>query len=1116
MDIAKQIAIQAAAKANKRKNNVAPATVMEREEQPAPVVVVAEGKKKTIAGQSQSDFQAARAIVKNDLLKKLGNRVVVPSPSSKQKITTPKRSETRPQKGRWRHQPSAAKKKKPTNAAAYGDLTNPNVKPDNLVLPEGWECIWSNSQGKWYFWNAKTGESAWKPPPGWALEAAKKEAVTAATTTEPPLNFQQKMARLSQTTSGSSSSSSTDTGINQDEMVSKYKKMLKMGIPQGAVRNKMASQGVPYHVQEMVLSKDGDTKAPPSQTVAATATSNPFNQKVASPPPLLSEDEELASKYRKMLKMGIPEGAVRVKMGSEGVSSHVQESVLGGAPAAALTKPNPPASSRTATKAAVVQQQRMEQEEKKKEHEAERVRKARDAELRKRLEGQQVMMEEKAKQAADKAEKRRKQEEHDVLLVEKARQDAEAEEKKEAEKKRKQEKQEAMLVEEARKTSEAKAAIEVEKKQKQEEKVAMLAAQEAEKKRKRGEQEVMLAEKDKKAAEAKEAKEAAKKRKQEERENAKALGVKKAAEVKAAKEAKKKKRQEEQETMLAEKAKKAAEVKEAKEGAKKKKEEESVSQQEESPDSSEKNSVKKIKGWGFFGPKRSNEPNTVAVTEMNSTEPSLQIKEQVQVLQRQKDKVSCRIQVFDPKDGKDTAVVSEDDEVETIRRQKPGILVALRYAKKSVKADLASKKKEENESELERVDGEEPVWIQETPFPQEAEKERSTKKEKITIERKINLPVTEEEYLSIAKAKEQEMPPITENNKQGLKIHFEQEAESLEARANHIVQRALERQGFHEPVAEHWEEDYGQVRASYEEVKYTDEQFETSGSVGMPTTKEDNIETSKYLEEIVETDKNFEAVEQAEDVLQATQDCGINEGMMVPPEEDGAENGDNSEFEYLEEIVESGDEQLKDPQPVEVHDETARDFYSNGGILPEEKACKAPNDIKIGNNSLKKVNNEAPQNLLNPDIQESIGQMLPAPSSPNVQLLPSHSGRLATRTVDFTGVANEGILAPPEKEAPEKAFEAPLQKNDIATRLDQVLENAADSVVTQNSSELVPLTKKYQDFRKKLPTMVTAAKYYLEVTSQREQSRTTVSVCFSSFSNACNVHHLTILCFVRF
>ena len=56
-------------------------------------------------------------------------------------------------------------------AKDQGPFPNKTTKPD-LVLPEGWEYIWSDTQQKWYYWNTKTGKSAWKPPRAKAVAAA--------------------------------------------------------------------------------------------------------------------------------------------------------------------------------------------------------------------------------------------------------------------------------------------------------------------------------------------------------------------------------------------------------------------------------------------------------------------------------------------------------------------------------------------------------------------------------------------------------------------------------------------------------------------------------------------------------------------------------------------------------------------------------------------------------------------------------------------------------------------------------------------------------------------------------------------------------------------------------
>lgn len=42
------------------------------------------------------------------------------------------------------------------------DLHNPHEKPE-MTLPEGWICVWSKSQKRWYFFDTKTNKSVWDP-----------------------------------------------------------------------------------------------------------------------------------------------------------------------------------------------------------------------------------------------------------------------------------------------------------------------------------------------------------------------------------------------------------------------------------------------------------------------------------------------------------------------------------------------------------------------------------------------------------------------------------------------------------------------------------------------------------------------------------------------------------------------------------------------------------------------------------------------------------------------------------------------------------------------------------------------------------------------------------------
>ena len=142
---------------------------------------------------------------------------------------------------------------------------------------------------------------------------------------------------------------------------SKYRKMLKMGIPPDAVRHKMTSDGLPSHFVDAVLndSKLNESSNKPSREEEAIASKYRKMLKMGVPPdavrhkmmseevdtkiidvvlsePMLKEDsnglseeeESITSKYRKMLKMGVPPDAVRYKMTSEGVDAEIINAVL--------------------------------------------------------------------------------------------------------------------------------------------------------------------------------------------------------------------------------------------------------------------------------------------------------------------------------------------------------------------------------------------------------------------------------------------------------------------------------------------------------------------------------------------------------------------------------------------------------------------------------------------------------------------------------------------------------------------------------------------------------------------------------------------------------------------
>ena len=117
------------------------------------------------------------------------------------------------------------------------------------------------------------------------------------------------------------------SGLSKDdeEIATHYRKMLKMGMPDGAVIQKMNVDGVTQHIQDYVLAGE----EPSTSSTVPTVSSQDTYSKAGS---LSSEEQEIASKYQKMLRMGMPDGAVIQKMIAEGVSQHIQDSVAGDEP----------------------------------------------------------------------------------------------------------------------------------------------------------------------------------------------------------------------------------------------------------------------------------------------------------------------------------------------------------------------------------------------------------------------------------------------------------------------------------------------------------------------------------------------------------------------------------------------------------------------------------------------------------------------------------------------------------------------------------------------------------------------------------------------------------------
>ena len=94
--------------------------------------------------------------------------------------------------------------------------------------------------------------------------------------------------------------------------------------PRIAVEQKMAAEGLDSKIVEAVMAGGG-----PQPTAADVSVPIPTRKavKISS---LSFQEEQRAAPYRKMVKLGMPEGAVRHKMTADSLPTRIQESVLAG------------------------------------------------------------------------------------------------------------------------------------------------------------------------------------------------------------------------------------------------------------------------------------------------------------------------------------------------------------------------------------------------------------------------------------------------------------------------------------------------------------------------------------------------------------------------------------------------------------------------------------------------------------------------------------------------------------------------------------------------------------------------------------------------------------------
>jgi len=133
----------------------------------------------------------------------------------------------------------------------------------------------------------------------------------------------------------------TDSTLSplEAELANKYRKMLKMGIQQDAVRHKMTRDQVEQKIIDVVVGAEGANNMDgPATTEKRNSTSAVALKRKSTLPSLSHEEESVASIYRRMLKLQVPKESVLRRMQQEGVSEKIISAVIGSSSAGSSSK----------------------------------------------------------------------------------------------------------------------------------------------------------------------------------------------------------------------------------------------------------------------------------------------------------------------------------------------------------------------------------------------------------------------------------------------------------------------------------------------------------------------------------------------------------------------------------------------------------------------------------------------------------------------------------------------------------------------------------------------------------------------------------------------------------
>jgi hypothetical protein len=134
---------------------------------------------------------------------------------------------------------------------------------------------------------------------------------------------EEKAAAATPTSSSNKANSTSLLTDEEDKQTRKYRGMLKAGVPADAVRHKMVGDGIEARVIDLVLNPGSSPK------ISTPPASEPAPAAAPAPAALTDEEDKQTRKYRGMLKAGVPADAVKHKMVGDGVEPRLIRAVLG-------------------------------------------------------------------------------------------------------------------------------------------------------------------------------------------------------------------------------------------------------------------------------------------------------------------------------------------------------------------------------------------------------------------------------------------------------------------------------------------------------------------------------------------------------------------------------------------------------------------------------------------------------------------------------------------------------------------------------------------------------------------------------------------------------------------